>query len=396
MSECLVCKCRRSYPLHRWEQQPPSVLGLPRTKAEAVSIASFTMDVQQCANCGHVFHTEFDFERIPYRSHSNLVYNHAKYWQEFQDRLAAEWIETYDLHNKRIMEIGCGEGTFLKRFLREELGNSGIAFEPGPDSRKARENGIECYREFFHAAHGISLRPDVIICRHVIEHLSDPLDFVIQIGIECRLQEHFPLVIAEVPCIEKALRLGRLNDFLYEHVSNFTLNSFRKLFEISGFEIVDVSLRYDEEVVNVIARPKPSEQTRTVRLDSRMFHEEVNVQIVEVNRQLNVWREEGKKIAFWAGTGKGASFLNIFRLDDDRFPVVVDSDPLKHGGYVPGTGQLIRSPQYLNENPVDIIFITSQWRVPDIADEIRDTIENDVEVVFYEEGTIKRLGQMKG
>ena len=154
-----------------------------------------------------------------------------------------------------------------------------------------------------------------------------------------------------------------------------------------------MSLRYGEEVVNVIARPKPSKETRIVRLDSQMFHEEVNSQIREVNRQLDGWRDQGRKIAFWAGTGKGASFLNIFRIDEERFPIVIDSDPLKFGGYVPGTGQEIRSPQYLIENPVDVIFITSQWRVPDIADEIRETIPYDVDVVFYEEGDIKHLSQ---
>lgn len=391
MSECLVCKCHRSYPLYRWERQPPSVLGLPRSKAEALSIAAFTMDVQQCANCGHVYHTEFDFERIPYRSHSNLVYNHAKYWQKFQDELAEEWIRQYDLKHKRIIEIGCGEGSFLKRFLRPEFANTGFAFEPGPDVEKARQNGIECYREFFHAAHGLALKPDAIICRHVIEHLSNPLDFVIQIALESQLQEHYPLVFAEVPCIEKAIRMGRLNDFLYEHVSNFTQNSFRTLFEIGGFDIVDVSLRYDEEVVDIIARPKQSKQARAVWKESLKFRSNVNSQIENINQQLNQWLKEEKKIAFWAGTGKGASFLNIFQIDDRRFPIVVDSDPLKHDGFVPGTGQVIRSPQYLIENPVDIIFITSQWRVPDIADEIRQKIPYSVQVVFYEEGVIKYL-----
>lgn len=366
-------------------------MGLPKTREEALNIASFVMDVQRCVNCGHVYHTQFDFERIPYRSHSNMVYNHAPYWQAFQNDLAEEWIETYNLRSKRILEIGCGEGLFLKRFLREDLGNTGFAYEPGPDAENARRNGIETVRQFFHAAPGLSLKPDVIICRHVIEHLADPFDFILQIAIECNLQNQTPLVFAEVPQIDKALRLGRINDFLYEHVSNFTLNSFRTLFELGGYEILDISSRYDEEVIDVVARPILSGKQTVIRDACNRFRSNVDTQVTTVCGQIEAWVAEGKKIAFWAGTGKGAAFLNMFGFDHERYPVVVDSDPLKAGGFVPGTGQQIRRPEYLNEHPVDVIVITTQWRAPDIRDEILRTIQNDVEIVSYEEGRLEHL-----
>jgi len=82
-------------------------------------------------------------------------------------------------------------------------------------------------------------------------------------------------------------------------------------------------------------------------------------------------RTQGCSVAFWGAASKGAAFLNAFDVTADRFAVVVDSDQHKVGGYVPGTCQEIRSPDYLREHPVDIVVITTRWRAKDIAEEIK-------------------------
>jgi DUF971 family protein len=47
----------------------------------------------------------------------------------FHQRLAENLIERYDLHDKTIIEIGCGQGEFLT-LLCELGGNRGIGFDP--------------------------------------------------------------------------------------------------------------------------------------------------------------------------------------------------------------------------------------------------------------------------
>jgi C-methyltransferase C-terminal domain len=69
--------------------------------------------------------------------------------------------------------------------------------------------------------------------------------------------------------------------------------------------------------------------------------------------------------------GKAAALINMLDFTKESFPVVVDSDPNKFGHFVPGTGQEIRSPSYLKNNPVDGILICTNWRARDIEREIR-------------------------
>jgi hypothetical protein len=63
--------------------------------------------------------------------------------------------------------------------------------------------------------------------------------------------------------------------------------------------------------------------------------------------------------------------MNMFGLDAELAPLVVDSDPRKVGHFVPGTGQRIEGPAALAREPADVILICTNWRARDIEHEIR-------------------------
>ena len=387
--QCLACKSGRNHPLAYWGRTPLSVLGLPRSEAEARKMARLVMDLRRCAICGHVFHTEFDYEKIPYRTGSNLVYNQSHYWQAYQDALAREWIGGLGLAGRRVVEIGCGDGGFLVPFL--EAGCACVAFEPGPDADKARARGIETYREYFQASRLVELRPHAIICRHVLEHLADPMDFLQDVAVVCAGLDARPLFLAEVPRIDKALAQHRINDFLWEHVSHFTDRSLRTLFERAGFEVQAIAARYGEEVVTAVAAPALGADIQALETESQAFQASVERQVRAVRQTVDGWLAAGRRVALWGGTGKGAALMNMFDLSRERMPIVIDSDPRKVGGYVPGTGQRIEGPAFLADHPVDAILVCTQWRARDIEHEIRTVHGLDVDLCVYFDEAIRPL-----
>lgn len=386
---CLACKSLRHYPLYCWNHVPLSVVGLQNTSSAAKEMANLTMDIRRCANCGHVFNSAFNPKHVGYHKSSNLVYNKGNSWSQYQDHLAHEWMSQFGIENKCVIEIGSGEGLFLGRFL--EYGNRCIGFEPGHDANQPYQKGIEVIQDYFSGSQLQKYPADMIICRHVIEHLPDPLDFLQEIAMTCQLQGIYPLFCAEVPMIDKALNQIRINDFLYEHVSNFTFNSFKIMFELAGFEILEHKARYEDEVITIVAKPKTNHTISKICEESAYFHKETNHQLHHVHETFLRWQQQNKKYAIWAATGKGAAFLNMFALVPEIVPTVVDSDPRKFGKYVPGMGQEIRSPQYLIENPVDYILIASNWHGRDIEHEIRQQHHLSSELFVYLKGEIVPL-----
>lgn len=371
-STCIACGFHLTHEVYRPGDHPLSVLALPRTEDEARNAMRFPMNFRACATCGHIFNVDFDYYQIPYEEDSNLMYNKAPIWTEHLEALIDELVEKYDVRSKCLVDIGCGDGGFLKLLVERHLGARCIGFEPGIEADNAAANGLEVFKDYFVPMRDLArIRPDFLICRHVIEHMAEPRQFVAEIAYWCNIHHVFPIFLVEVPRIDRAIAQGRINDFLYEHPSNFTQFSFQNMFEQTGYEILYLCPRYHDEVTVAFVRAKKLTRPGRTWQGAEAYRQSLLEQAASVRDALWRMRQTGKTIAFWGATGKGASFLNAFELSSEDWPTVVDSDYKKVGRYVPRTAQLIRPPEYLQENPVDVIIITTQWRAKDIAREIK-------------------------
>jgi hypothetical protein len=387
---CLACGCRITYPLYHPAPQPLAALHLPRTAEAARSVLRFPMDWQVCAACGHVFNVEFDYYQVPYEDNSNLMYNRGPLWLEHMAELVDLLVAAYGAASKTLVDIGCGDGLFFKLLLQRAPDCRCIGFEPGIEAENARRNGSFVYQDYFHPQRDLKrIAPDFLICRHVIEHLANPRDFVGGIAYWCNRYDRYPVLLAEVPRIDKAVAQGRLTDFLYEHVSNFTAASLRVMLETTGFDILDFRSCYGDEVAVAIARPRRLAAIHAVHESTAAFREAIQRQRLRVRRQLDELRAAGRSVAFWGGTGKGAAFLNAFEITADEFPLVIDSDPQKVGRYVPGTAQEIRAPECLLEQTVDVLILTTRWRAKDIVGEVRRRGIRVGEVWVLEQGELR-------
>src|SRR5665213_1239731 len=136
------------------------------------------------------------------------------------------------------------------------------------------------------------------------------------------------------------------------------------------FEVQTLGHAYNGEVVYALLNTS----TRTdhlLRLQSSLaFRATARQAPQHIGRELEELYAGGKKVAVWGGVGKSSAFLNIYGLDAERFPLVVDSDRGKAGTFVPGTGQEIRHCSVLRDELADIILIGAQWRAKDIVREI--------------------------
>jgi len=365
MKNCIACGSVISYSLFNPSPQPLSALNLPKTSTEAVDAIRYPMNFRMCAICGHVWNIEFDYTKVPYVEDSNLMYNSGGPWQQHLNNVSTS-LDTYiySWSNQIAIDIGCGDGQFFNILQTKHQEAKFIGFEPGVDAQNIQ--WFQVVQDYFVPERDLKkYRPTILVCRHVIEHLENPREFVAEIAYWALRYELQPLCLFEVPRFDKALRLGRIGDFLYEHVSNFTKKSFQTMFQISSYYEHFIYSLYNDEVLVGIVQPQ-NNGIQTARILQQQFRSECQVSTVkEALEQLCV---SGGKVVLWGGTGKSAAFLNLYGLTSDRFPLVVDSDIHKVGRFVPGTGQKILSVKDL-DNP-DAIFITTSWRIIDICKEI--------------------------
>jgi hypothetical protein len=205
----------------------------------------------------------------------------------------------------------------------------------------------------------------------VLEHLMNPLGFVQAIAFAASWERLDVRLFIEVPCIDRALALGRTVDFFYEHNSHFTTLSLTRLLERCAADVERVERGYDDEVIFGLARFSPRQQQMQMAREALEFRRRADESRQRIIDEFAHLHANGKSVAIWGGTGKASAFIQQYQLDSARFPIVVDSDPDKAGTFVPGIGQEIRYRDFLVQHPTQIIVIATQWRAKDIVLEIQ-------------------------
>ena len=323
----------------------------------------------QCPRCTHVWNRSFAYEDIPYKESPNQMFNKGTIWLGHLAR-TRDLTLTHIPISPTVIDIGCGEGHFVREIANALKGKGRfVGFDPSPTQNIGQ--GIELHSRYFDPLIDIvNFAPDLLVMRHVLEHLTDCAGFVEQLAWGASKLDKRVLFFAEMPCIDRVFNSKRLSDFYYEHPSQFTTQSFKILMERSG-TILELAHGYDGEVVYALVELGIPESYRVTLNSSLIFYEEASSSKTFIRKQLIELIEQGQSVAIWGGTGKSAAFINFFHAEEQYFPIVVDSDYQKVGTYVPGTGQIIQFRDVLKTNPVDIIIIPPQWRAKDIIVEMR-------------------------
>jgi len=373
MATCPACGHHVAVPFYDGGDRPLATLAWPASAEEARAMPRYPLSFVRCVDCGHVYNRDFDYDVVPYRDKPNLMFNKGSVWRRHLDRVRGLVLATGP-KNPTIIEIGCGDGGFLRALARARPEGRYVGFDPkaavvaGVDAGDGSIEARQCL--FDPTEHLAQYRPDLVISRHVFEHLVNPLGFVQALSFAASWQGIDTKLFIEVPCIDRALSVGRTVDFFYEHNSNFTSTSLRRLLQRCASSVELVERGFNDEVVYGLARfTGQAEQIATAR-EALAFRSRAADSRAKVRRALGALVEEGKSVAIWGGTGKAAALISQYELDAERFPIVVDSDVEKSGTFVPGTGQEIRFRDYLLKHPVDVILIATQWRAVDIAAEI--------------------------
>ena len=285
--------------------------------------------------------------------------------------MARDLIAQFDLRQKQVLEIGSGQGDFLR--LLCQLGpNQGYGFDPsfGPRSEPAGQGNIEFVRGYF-GPENLDLAFDLVVCRHVLEHLATPQDLLALIR-----QVNAP-VFFEVPNALYTLRDLGIWDLIYEHPSYFTPTSLRQVFNRQNFVQTQIAATYSDQFLTLKGQPgwpgaglapSPDEMAHMKTLVSA-FEREYGRKVAAWQTRLRRYAQTGQRVVVWGAGSKGVTFLNVFKTHS-QIQAIVDINPRKVGKFIPGSGHIIVNPETLVEiQPAVVILMNSVYE-----NEIRATL----------------------
>jgi hypothetical protein len=351
------------------DAQPLATIAWPDSSAKAKAMTRLPLDFVSCVACGHVYNVAFTYEAVPYSEKPNLMFNRGGGWTGHLRQVLDDLVRRLP-PKPVVVEVGYGDGSFIAALAERRPDGTYHGFDPH-GCQHAGDLPITFHADLFQPGRDLpALRPDLIISRHVLEHLTNPLGFMQQMAFAAALADVSPALFIEVPCIDAALSGRRTVDFYYEHNSQFTTESFTRMLTRCAATVETIGHGYHGEVIYGYVRlGGPAEHVRHAEA-AAAFRTATTAALATVRAQLAAL--DGQRTVIWGGTGKSAAFMNRYGVDADRFPWVVDSDDAKVGTFVPGQGQEIRSLAWLQAHGADVAIIPPQWRARDIEAEMTE------------------------
>lgn len=352
---------------------------LVSSRQEALDFPTGDIRLSFCSTCGFIQNSAFDLSLMHYSPEYEDTQAYSLKHIRFARELAQHLLERYDLRGKDILEIGCGKGDFL--ILICELGGCrGIGFDPAysegaiPSSERSQVRFVrDLYSESYR-----DVSADLVCCRHTLEHIPNVRSFV-QMVRSCLEGRSNTVVFFEVPDTARILDEEAFWDIYYEHCAYFTLGSLARLFSLCGFDLLDLRKSFGNQYLLLEAKPAATNTRLSfddadlagLQLLVQRFAQRLSGRLAEWREKLHKAYNQGQRVVLWGGGSKAAGFLTSLGIREE-IQYIVDINPKKQGGFLPGTGQEIVGPAFLSSYRPDRVILMN----PIYQDEVAQDINN--------------------
>lgn len=405
---CIACGHALS-PLMTLDDMPASAQNIPAA-SELAEDHPLSLTLCQCPSCGLVqFDTEpVDYYRDVIRAGGGTRTMTRLRHEEYARLLTA--MQEHHIHGRRIVEVGCGRGEFLRMWqnlAEDPEGAAALARDQERDLLSGQPNaaplhlvGLEHkpslveeanavadkkYRVYEGFATGDVRYPegpfDAFVQFNFLEHQPDPCDMLRNIGRNLKPQA---LGLITVPSFEYILRYNGYYELLRDHIANYTEFTLQKLLQDCGFELLSMDLVNRDTIEAIVRKADPDELSElhySGRLiDVSALRDSYDRLSASVNAHIDHLSESHRTMAIWGASHQGFTLAATTKLGG-RVEYIIDSAPFKQGRFSPASHIPIVAPDYAVAHPVDEILIVAPGYTDEIAGIIRECFDENVRIL---------------
>ena len=366
MKRCIACGAPLwETPLLTLDNMPASAQHMPDAQGVKED-RGLTLDLCQCMGCGLV---QFDCVPVDYYRDVIRAGGFSKTMVELRRYQYKHLIDSYHLEGKKFIEVGCGQGEFLKVLSEFPVEVHGIEHDPHL-VELARAQGLDVTEGFTETedtrfAGGLY---DVFLSFNFLEHQPDPSTMLQAIY---RNLEDDAMGLITVPSFEYIMDHNSYYELIRDHLAYYTFETLTPLLERNGFQVEECEV-INRDTLSVIVRKRPQMDTENLLECYVNLKREMETYM----KYLDAW---DKKVAIWGASHQGFTLAATTKLGE-KARYIIDSAPFKQGKFAPASHLPIVGPDHFHEHPVDAIIITAPGYTDEIAASIRQKFGTAVEI----------------
>jgi hypothetical protein len=361
MENCPVCRSKS----YKTVSMGRSVISgyVCAEKKESLDQPFFDIQINLCTSCSTLFQKKYDgadsILNKMYTQHEATIRNseqYSAYYEDFANQVVENLISTTD--SAYVMEIGCNDGKLLG-LIGSKCNSKLYGFEPSVNFKESwKERNIEATNDFFGAETARVLKKtsgemNVVIARHVLEHIANPHDFFEGLRL---ISGANTTIFIEVPYLTSIFKLNRFENVSYSHLVHYSVKSMITLAEQYEFIVADFNL-CDIDGGSIVFKIKKLSAENSTGVAVPKTEARINDLFVKFENDFNesknklheyLIKHKGDKFIGFGAGAKGQFLIHLYGLHD-FIDVVIDETPGYPGKFIPGTETSIAALILLSE-----------------------------------------------
>jgi 2-polyprenyl-3-methyl-5-hydroxy-6-metoxy-1,4-benzoquinol methylase len=219
-SDCPICSDSKSYLIY--EARLPIREYIREVESNYDELITNVLIVK-CRECGHAYIQNYNsLPDVDLYSEAPIPANPVNPEMVNKLHFLLKWIGEDYLKNKRVLEIGSGSGHLARIIAQQAKSVTIVELNKSLNKELLPEENINLISEDYKYDESMGLF-DLAICRQVIEHIPNPINFIKEINNCLKPDGHAYL---EVPTADYIYTNNMIWDFHYQHIQYFTKSSF--------------------------------------------------------------------------------------------------------------------------------------------------------------------------
>ena len=295
------------------------------------------------------------------------------------------------LKNKKVLDVGCNDGSLLDIFKKKGAFTYGI--EPTNASLDAKEKGHIIFHEYLskklvkHIVENHN-KPDIITFTNVFAHIENLKELLQSVK---TLVKSNTIVVIENHYLGSVLEKNQFDTFYHEHPRTYSYNSFLNIAFNLNLELLNVEFpsRYGGNIrvimgknVSISNKIDDLEKEKLTKTEENFYHK-----FIVLSKKIEQWKKiklydlktefnKYGKLRAKAFPGRAAILIKLLGLDEKIISAVYEKPgSLKINHYVPGTRIPIKSDSDMpKSSKKDEPILNLAWH---ISTEIRNYLKKN-------------------
>jgi nucleoside-diphosphate-sugar epimerase len=371
-NECRICKGSNLYLILNLGNQPLVNNLLLTQNAEA---EIFPLNIYNCNNC---YHTQLGCTISPLKMFNYYTYVSGVSNSALEHfKMITDYLISISKYRHKVLELASNDGSQLDFFKSAGFETYGV--DPAKNICEiALKKGHTIICDYWDDKDFSNVLPssfDIIVAQNVVAHVPDPIKFVKKCS---NYMTDDTILYIQTSQAEMYIH-NEFDTIYHEHMSFFTLESFKYLAETSNLFICDTNkFPIHGTSYGITLKKRTNNQIHCAKffvllqdeisagMYKPSFYYQYRSNIIKFKYDiLNVLEEYRKNymIVGYGAAAKGITMLNYINFKHIEY--IVDDCELKYGKFTPGLNIPIVNKNVLQNDMRNLLIIILPWNIKD-------------------------------